>query len=75
MKYLKQYISKLGVELIENVNMRKIEKKSNYLEGWPTNKNEIIKGDFFVTTVGAWGSEINDEYKNKSCAIRVQIIR
>jgi glycine oxidase len=75
MKALKQYISKLGVELIENVNMRKIEKKSNYLDGWPTNNNEIIKGDFFVTTVGAWSSEINDDYKNKIYPIRGQIIR
>jgi glycine oxidase len=75
MKSLKQYISKLGIELIENVNMRKIEKKSNYLNGWPTKNNKLIKGDFFVTTAGAWSSEINDDYKNKIYPIRGQIIK
>jgi glycine oxidase len=71
---LKQYISKLGIELIENMKMSKIEKKSNYLYGWPTENKGLIKGDFFVTTVGAWSSEINDGYKNKIYPIRGQII-
>lgn len=71
---LKQYILKLGIELIENMNMAKIEKKSNYLHGWPTVNNGLIKGDFFITTVGAWSSEINDDYKNKIYPIRGQII-
>ena len=71
---LKQYISKLGIELIENMKMSKIEKKSNYLYGWPTENKGLIKGDFFVTTVGAWSSEINDGYKNKIYPIKGQII-
>ena len=75
MKSLKQYILMLGIELMENVNMLKIKKKSNYLHGWPTKNNELIRGDFFVTTVGAWSSEINDGYKNKIYPIRGQIIR
>ena len=75
MKSLRKYILMLGVELIENVGMQKIKKETNHLLGWPTKNNHLIKGDFFVTTLGAWSSEINDGYKNKIYPMRGQIIR
>lgn len=72
---LKKYIPELGIKLIENINMSKIGKTSNYLHGWPTNNNDLIKGDFFVTTAGAWSPDINEEYRGKIYPIRGQIIR
>ena len=72
---MKQYILELGVKLIENIHMSKIERKSNYLREWPTESNGFIKGDLFVTTLGAWSSQINDDFKNKIYPIRGQIIR
>jgi len=71
---IKQYLLELGVNLIENVRMSKIENKSNYLKEWPTESNGFIKGDLFVTTLGAWSSEINDDLRNRIYPIRGQVI-
>ena len=45
---LKHYIKALGIKLIENCNLKKIQKKSNYLNGWPTDENDLIEGDIFI---------------------------
>ena len=45
---LKHYIKALGIKLIENCNLKKIQKKTNYLNGWPNDKNDLIEGDIFI---------------------------
>lgn len=72
---LKKYILDQGVKLVENTKMSKILNKSKYLKEWQTENNYSIKGDFFITTLGAWSSEINHNLKNKIYPIRGQIIR
>ena len=72
---LKKYILDQGVKLIENTKMSRIMNKSYYLDEWQTDNNYSIKGDFFITTLGAWSSEINHNFKNKIYPIRGQIIR
>ena len=74
MTALRKYLLKLGVRLVENTNMSMIRSNSDYIKEWPTEKNYSIQGDFFIITLGAWSSEINNNLKNKIYPIRGQII-
>jgi glycine oxidase len=72
---LKHYIKALGIKLIENCNLKKIQKKSNYLKGWPTKNNNLIEGDIFIITAGAWSSQIINNEKDEIYPVRGQLIK
>ena len=72
---LKHYIKELGIKLIENCNLSKIQKKSNYLKGWPTKNNNLIEGDIFIITAGAWSSQIINNEQNEIYPVRGQLIK
>lgn len=72
---LKCYIKALGIKLIENCNLKKIQKKSNYLNGWPTDENDLIEGDIFIITAGAWSSQIINNNANEIYPVRGQLIK
>ena len=72
---LKHYIEGLGIKLIENCNLKKIQKKSNYLNGWPTDNNDLIEGDIFIITAGAWSSHIINNDKDEIYPVRGQLIK
>ena len=72
---LKKYILSLGVNIIENTNMSRIKNGPSIIREWPTDNNSLIKGDIFITTLGSWTSEINENFKNKIYPVKGQIIR
>ena len=72
---LKYYIKALGIKLIENCNLKKIQKKTNYLNGWPTDKNDLIEGDIFIITAGAWSSQIINNNVDEIYPVRGQLIK
>jgi len=72
---LRHYIEGLGIKLIENCNLKKIQKKSNYLNGWPTDNNDLIEGDIFIITAGAWSSHIINNDKDEIYPVRGQLIK
>ena len=72
---LKHYIKALGIKLIENCNLKKIQKKTNYLNGWPTDKNDLIEGDIFIITAGAWSSQIINNNSDEIYPVRGQLIK
>ena len=72
---LKHYIKALGIKLIENCNLKKIQKKTNYLNGWPTDENDLIEGDIFIITAGAWSSQIIDNNSDEIYPVRGQLIK
>ena len=72
---LKHYISDLGVRLIENCNLKQIQRKSNYINGWPTDNNGLIEGDIFIITAGAWSSNIINNGKVEIYPVRGQLIK
>ena len=72
---LKHYIKALGIKLIENCNLKKIQKNSKYLNGWPTNKNDLIEGDIFIITAGAWSSHLINNDKDEIYPVRGQLIK
>jgi glycine oxidase len=72
---LKHYIEGLGIKLIENCNLKKIQKKSNYLNGWPTDNNDLIEGDIFIITAGAWSSHIINNDIEEIYPVRGQLIK
>ena len=72
---LKDYIKALGIKLIENCNLKKIQKKTNYLNGWPTDKNDLIEGDIFIITAGAWSSQIINNNSDEIYPVRGQLIK
>ena len=72
---LKHYIKALGIKLIENCNLKKIQIKTNYLNGWPTDKNDLIEGDIFIITAGAWSSQIINNNSNEIYPVRGQLIK
>jgi len=74
MTALRKYLLELGVILTENTYMSNIEKSSDIIKEWPTGNNRSRKGDFFIITLGAWSSEIKNNFKNKIYPIRGQII-
>ena len=67
---LKHYIKALGIKLIENCNLKKIQKKTNYLNGWPTHENDLIEGDIFIITAGAWSSQIINNNSDEIYPVR-----
>jgi len=75
MTSLKHYISGLGIKLIENCNLKKIQKNSDYLNGWPTENNKLIQGDVFIITAGAWSSHIINNGKEEIYPVRGQLIK
>ena len=72
---LKRYIKGLGIKLIENCNLKKIQKNSNYLNGWPTDNDDLIEGDIFIITAGAWSSHIINNGKEEIYPVRGQLIK
>jgi len=72
---LKHYILELGIKLIENINLNKIQRKSNYLNGWQTDNNNLIEGDIFIITAGAWSSNLLNNEKKDIYPVRGQLIR
>ena len=72
---LKHYIKALGIKLIENCNLKKIQKKSKYLNGWPTDENELIEGDIFIITAGAWSSQLINNNSDEIYPVRGQLIK
>ena len=72
---LKHYIKALGIKLIENCNLKKIQKKTNYLNGWPNDKNDLIEGDIFIITAGAWSSQIINNNSDEIYHVRGQLIK
>ena len=72
---LKHYIKALGIKLIENCNLKKIQIKTNYLNGWPTDKNDFIEGDIFIITAGAWSSQIINNNSDEIYPVRGQLIK
>ena len=72
---LKHYIKALGIRLIENCNLKKIQRKSNYLNGWPTDENNLIEGDIFIITAGAWSSQIINNNIDEIYPVRGQLIK
>tara|TARA_B100000767_G_scaffold156125_1_gene146803 strand:- start:5836 stop:6834 length:999 start_codon:yes stop_codon:yes gene_type:complete len=72
---LKNYISELGIKLIEKCNLQKIQKNFNYSNGWPTDNNDLIEGDIFIVTAGAWSSNIINNGKKEIYPVRGQLIK
>ena len=72
---LKHFIVEQGIKLIENIKLKKIEKHNNYLHGWPTYNNDLIKGDFFIITAGAWSSQLINNHKEEIYPVRGQLIK
>ena len=72
---LKHYIKALGIKLIENCNLKKIQKKTNYLNGWPTDEDDLIEGDIFIITAGAWSTQIINNDEDEIYPVRGQLIK
>ena len=72
---IRLYIKALGIKLIENCNLKKIQNKSNYLNGWPTDENDLIEGDIFIITAGAWSSQIINNNVDEIYPVRGQLIK
>ena len=72
---LKHYIKALGIKLIENCNLKKIQTKSDYLNGWSTDENDLIEGDIFIITAGAWSSQIINNNADEIYPVRGQLIK
>jgi len=72
---LKHYMKALGIKLIENCNLKKIQRKSNYLNGWATIENDLIEGDIFIITAGAWSSQIINNNADEIYPVRGQLIK
>jgi len=75
MKSIKLFMKKMGIKIIENMELAEIQGKERVIKKWPTKKNSFIVADYFVITSGAWTSNLKDNYKSKIYPVRGQMIQ
>tara|TARA_B110000014_G_scaffold264413_1_gene265755 strand:- start:182 stop:1207 length:1026 start_codon:yes stop_codon:yes gene_type:complete len=75
MKAISLYINKIGIDVVENTELCKINNKEKILNKWGTKKGDPVEADYFLVTSGAWVSMIRPEYKNIIYPIRGQMIQ
>ena len=75
MKAIKLYINKLGINVVENTELCKLNNDEKILNKWGTKQGDPIEADYFIVTSGAWVSMIRPEYKNIIYPIRGQMIQ
>ena len=75
MKSIKLFMEKMGIKIIENMELAEIQDKEGIVKKWPNKNNSFIVADYFVITSGAWTSNLKENYKSKIYPVRGQMIQ
>jgi glycine oxidase len=75
MKSIKLFMKKIGIKIIENMELDEIGHVKGVVKKWPTKTNSFIEADYFVITSGAWTSNLKKNYKSKIYPVRGQMIQ
>ncbi len=75
MKSIKLYMKDLGIDLLEETQLKHLKDNNINVKEWPTVGEDKISGDIFVITSGAWSFELKKHYKETIYPVRGQMIQ
>ena len=75
MKSIKLYMKDLGINLLEETQLKHLKDNNINVKEWPTVGEDKISGDIFVITSGAWSFELKKHYKEMIYPVRGQMIQ